>query len=172
MPPDEATHALRSHMLANLHRKLGGKIGTITFEALEREPFDPLRAALADAAIDSLSEARAAAFAQAGLALPMSFGVCVPQKRDEALFAYCRELMQSDSRTAHDHCGQRQAAEDLHDRVKTFLDKRGEWPILSKAEFELNAKPAAIVLLEWQHSGEVAERSGFGALLRTLIQFK
>lgn len=174
MPPDEATHAVRSHLSASLRRKLGGKIGAIAFEALEREPFDPLRAALTDAAIDSLAEARRAAFAQAGLPLPMPLAARAPARRDGALLDHCFELLETDPRNTHDHFGLRHAAEELHDRVKTFLDKRGEWPILSDAEFELNAKPAAIVLLEWERSDEDVERSssGWGALLRSLIQIR
>ena len=172
MPPDEATYAVRSHLSASLRRKLGGKIGAIAFEAIEREPFDPLRAALTDAAVDSLAEARRAAFAQAGLPIPVPLATRVPTRRDSALLDYCFELLESDATTTHDHFGLRHAAEELHDRVKTFLDKRGEWPILSDAELELNAKPAAIVLLEWERCDDETSHSGWGALLRSLIQIR
>jgi len=173
MPPDEATYAVRSHLFTSLQRKLGTKIATIVLEAVEREPFDPLRAALTDQAIESLAEARKAAFAAAGLPVPPVRSANVAEKRHAALLQYCADLVERDPRKAYDHLGLHQAAQELHDRVKTFLDNRGQWPILSHGELERNAKPAALLLLEWQRCDDDAgDNRKPWSWLRTLTSFR
>ncbi len=66
--------------------------------------------------------------------------------RHAALLEYCRELVRES------HSDPDEAARQLHDRVRTFLERRGRWPLSGADDYERHAKPAAIVIATWNVS--------------------
>lgn len=69
--------------------------------------------------------------------------------RHEALLKQCVGLVRSGFPAAADKRSVGEAAAELHDRVRTFLDRQGRWPIQDAAAYENHARPAAIVLAAW-----------------------
>jgi hypothetical protein len=70
--------------------------------------------------------------------------------RHEALLRQCVEITRGGFQSPSARHAIGEAAAQLHDRVRTFLEKQGRWPIQDPAEYESYAKPAAIVMAAWE----------------------
>ncbi len=64
--------------------------------------------------------------------------------RHAALLEYCRQLVAPQPRSDLE-----EMARQLHDRVRAFLERHGQWPLRSAYDYERHAKPAAHVLADW-----------------------
>lgn len=150
-PEGELADALRSNLLQLLYTRFGERVAEMTSRALGNEPVTPCEVDAILRAAANMSRARRAAFASAGLdaadflwaerARPR-----IPDPRHGALLALCAQIVHESAAESDDT---RKAAELLHDRVRTYLEKRGQWPILDAHELEAHARPAARMLAAW-----------------------
>ncbi len=146
----ELADAIRANLLRTLYSRFGDRITEMASRSLGDAP---LTAHDADRILESaamLSQARKRAFATARLTLTDFLWAQrdrprAPDSRHRALLEYCEELVRG---SAHDstHSRPNRAAEQLHDRVRAFLERRGRWPILNASELDVHAKPAALIL--------------------------
>jgi len=69
--------------------------------------------------------------------------------RHEALLRQCVDLTRGGFQGPSNRSTIGEAAAWLHDRVRTFLEKQGRWPIRDADEYERHAKPTAVVMAAW-----------------------
>jgi hypothetical protein len=147
----ELADAIRANLLRTLYSRFGDRITEMASRSLGDAPLTAHDAEDILNAAATLSEARNAAFTSAGLKLT-DFTWAerdrprAPDSQHGALLAFCAEVVRE---SAADFYDIREAAGQLHDRVRAYLEKRGHWPILAASEFEVRAKPAARMLAVW-----------------------
>jgi hypothetical protein len=146
--PGDLSDAIRASLLQLVYTRFGERVAEMASRSLGNAPITARDAAAILRAAAKMSEAREAAFASAGFkATDFTWVGCdrprVPEARQPALLAYCVKVLGKKT----------PAAEQLHDRVQAFLEKRGQWPILNTREFQARAKPVTLTLAAW-HRGE------------------
>jgi hypothetical protein len=144
----ELADAIRANLTQTLSR-FGEHIAEMASRSLGDATLTANDAARILKAAAVLAEARKKAFASAGLRLSdfVSAKQARPRsidRRHPALLAYCAFVVDANVVSS-----KAQAAERLHDRVRAFLEKRGQWPIVDASELEAHAKPAAHMLAAW-----------------------
>ena len=150
---DSESSAIRASLLQT-YARFGERIAEMASRSLKDTPLSRRDAQKVLQAAATLSEARKSAFASAGLRLAkLRDRSAVRERRHVALLKYCADVVSGSTRTANDSSSINDAAEQLHDCVRAFLDKRGRWPILNVSEFEAHAKPAVLMLAAWSDDG-------------------
>jgi hypothetical protein len=147
----ELAAAVRSNLLGTLYSRFGDRITEMASRSLGDAPLTAHDAADILKAAATLSVARNAAFTSAGLKLTdftwaERDRARVPDSQHGALLAFCAEIVRECGANPRDV---REAAGQLHDRVRAYLEKRGHWPIVAAGELEVHAKPAARMLAVW-----------------------
>ncbi len=144
---------LRAGMLRAIRRELGSGAGDLALVSLQGTPLTKRTMEQVLQAAVSLSAARKAALASAGLAAVTGGQPAVDSEqgseRHEMLLAYCAELVGSGLPGASGRLTLDADAQALHDRVRAFLERQGRWPITDDASYEVHAKPAALVMATW-----------------------
>lgn|GEM_PF-2507971 len=157
-PVDES---LRSDLLEAIRRELGEPLGDAASLSLKDAPLSKSMAEKVLQAAVNVSAARRAALASAGLVAggveppveaPDAEQAAIDEERHQALLAFCAELVRTGTQGPGDARTVDEAAAHLHDRVRAFLQRRGHWPIADTGVYEAQAKPAALVMVEWSTS--------------------
>jgi hypothetical protein len=164
----EIAGVLRGGMLRAIRRELGAQVGDMAVRSMSGKPLTRRSVErILRAAVD-LSAAREEALVSATSAAvepppPMTTKhssaasksrveeIVRPllEGRHEALLRQCVEITRGGFQSPFTRDAIGEAAARLHDRVRTFLEKQGRWPIRDSAEYERYAKPAVIVMAAW-----------------------
>ncbi len=159
-PPwaDEVPHGL----MRALRKELGNDIGDLAHRSLGGKPLGRRTAERILRAAVTLSAARQSALLSVGLppqsaadelpsrGSPRHVRRLAPPSRHIALLRFCLELTrQSLLLAASTEDVLAAESKQLHDRVREFLQRRGQWPLPDLQAFEQRAKPIAVVLAAW-----------------------
>lgn len=140
----ELSDALRANLLQLVYSQFGERMAEMVSRSLGNASITARDVEAILRAAEKMSAARKTAFTSAKLTLENFVWADrgrarAPDSRHPALLAYCVKVVGGNARTG----------DRLHDRVQSFLEKRGQWPILNAHEFMTRAKPTVLLLAAW-----------------------
>jgi hypothetical protein len=154
IPGGDLSDALRANLLQLVYSRFGERIAEMVSRSLGNAPITARDAQAILRAAAIMSDARKRAYTSAGVK-PTDFVWAerdrprAPDARHRPLLDFCAQVIRKRTARSADPLRVARAAEQLHDGVRAYLEKRGRWPILNASELDLHGKPVALTLACW-----------------------